>query len=188
MIRPEWLPEHPPSAGKAVIIGCGNLLRGDDAVGPTLIRHLWSSATLPDDVVLVDGGTAGLDVAFKMQSARRVVLVDAATTGAAAGTIYEVPGSELEQLPPPQGLHAHQVRWDHALALGRWMLGDAYPPDVTVYLIEVADCTPGAELSPAVRASMHAVAERIRATLGGGRGPTVESGEASRLEPAGERR
>lgn len=185
MIRPEWLPANPPSAGKVVIIGCGNLLRGDDAVGPTLIRHLWSGDQLPDDVVLVDGGTAGLDVAFKMQSARRVVLVDAATTGATPGTVYEVPGSTLE-LSPPQGLHAHQVRWDHALALGRWMLGDAYPPDVTVYLIEVDDCTPGAELSPAVRTSMHVVADRIVAALVGERGSTGEPGDTSRLEPAGE--
>jgi Ni,Fe-hydrogenase maturation factor len=24
-----------------LVIGCGNLLRGDDGVGPVLVRHLW---------------------------------------------------------------------------------------------------------------------------------------------------
>ncbi len=56
--------------GQVVVIGCGSLLRGDDAVGPILIRHLWSEG-VPDHVTLVDGGTAGMDVAFKMRGAAR---------------------------------------------------------------------------------------------------------------------
>ena len=49
-------PPSPPVVAH-LVIGCGNLLRGDDAVGPTLIRHLWDQG-VPDDVELVDGGTA----------------------------------------------------------------------------------------------------------------------------------
>ena len=64
---------HP--RGQMVVIGCGNLLRGDDAVGPILVRHLWEQGS-PDGVTLVDGGTAGMDVAFKMRGARSVVIVD----------------------------------------------------------------------------------------------------------------
>ena len=90
------LSAHP--RGQTVVVGCGNLLRGDDAVGPTLIRHLWEDG-VPESVTLVDGGTAGMDVAFKMRGARRVVIVDAAATGAEPGTIYRVPGEELEDLP-----------------------------------------------------------------------------------------
>jgi len=152
-----------PAAPRLVVIGCGSLLRGDDAVGPVLIRHLWDTGGAPDGVVLVDGGTAGMDVAFKMRGARRVILVDAAATGAEPGTVYQVPGEELEELPPLTGLHTHQFRWDHALAFGRWLLADQYPAEVTVYLIEIADTTPGAELTPAVAAAMELVAERIRA-------------------------
>lgn len=153
-----------PEAPRLVVIGCGSLLRGDDAVGPILVRHLWDTGTIPDGVVLVDGGTAGMDVAFKMRGARRVILVDAATTGAEPGTVYQVPGEELEELPPLDGgLHTHQFRWDHALAFGRWLLADQYPTEVTVYLIEIADTTPGAELTPVVAAAMQRVAHRIRA-------------------------
>ena len=119
-------------------------------------------------MVLVDGGTAGMDVAFKMQGARRVILVDAAATGAEPGTVYQVPGEELEELPPLDGgLHTHSFRWDHALAFGRWLLADRYPAEVVVYLIEIADTTPGAELTPAVAAAMELVADRIRAEWAG---------------------
>ncbi len=153
---------RPPSWGKTVVIGCGNLLRGDDAVGPVLIRHLWSVG-IPDHVVLVDGGTAGMDVGFKMQGARRVVLIDAAATGSAPGTIFKVPGAEVEQLPPLSGLHSHQFRWDHSLAFARWLLHDDYPTDITVFLIEVESCHPGAELTAGVARSMHEVARLITA-------------------------
>ena len=161
-------------AGLQVVIGCGSLLRGDDAVGPTLIRHLWADG-VPDDVVLVDGGTAGMDVAFKMRGARRVVLVDAASTGAEPGTVYRVPGHELEDLPQLDGLHSHQFRWDHALAFGRWLLAEQYPDDITVFLIEIATTALGAPLSPPVEAAMHRVGALIRVTLGDGTpGPAPE--------------
>ncbi|MCM3885763.1 hydrogenase maturation protease, partial [Frankia sp. R82] len=71
-----------PPSWAATVIGCGNLLRGDDGVGPVLIRHL-AAVGVPADVRLVDGGTAGLDTAFAMRGARRVLIVDAARTGAA---------------------------------------------------------------------------------------------------------
>jgi hydrogenase maturation protease len=158
------LSAHP--RGQVVVIGCGNLLRGDDAVGPILVRHLWEQG-VPDGVTLVDGGTAGMDVAFKMRGARQVIIVDAAATGADPGTIYRVPGEELEDLPSLDGLHMHQFRWDHALSFGRWLLKDEYPSDITVYLIEAAQTVHGAPLSPPVEAAMHQVGALIRAGLAG---------------------
>lgn len=147
-----------------VIIGCGNLLRGDDGVGPILIRRLWELG-LPPGVRVVDGGTAGMDVAFKMRGADRVIIVDAARTGAEPGAIYQVPGEVLEQIPPPSGMNLHAFRWDHSLAFGRWLLKDEYPRDITVYLVEGACFEPGAPLSDAVAARMEQLAQRLVATL-----------------------
>lgn len=149
-------------AGDVVVIGCGNLLRGDDAVGPVLIRHLWDGGVPDRGVVLVDGGTAGMDVSFKMRGARKVVIVDAAATGSPPGTIFKVPAEELEELPPLDGMHSHAFRWDHALAFGRWLLKDEYPDDITVFLIEVQSVEFGAELTPPVAAAMETVATMVR--------------------------
>lgn len=151
------------SPGCAVlVVGCGNLLRGDDGVGPILVRHLWERG-VPDGARLVDGGTAGMDVAFQMRGARRVVIIDAAATGSAPGTIFSVPGAELAHLPPLEGLHTHSFRWDHAIAFARWALGEDCPTDITVYLVEVAGVELGAELSEPVRAAMELVIARIEA-------------------------
>ena len=51
---------EPPGCA-VLVVGCGNLLRGDDGVGPVLIRHLWDRG-VPEGAKLVDGGTAGMDV------------------------------------------------------------------------------------------------------------------------------
>src|SRR3954469_12489825 len=79
-----------------LVVGCGNLLRADDGVGPILIRHLWESG-VPADVRLVDGGPAGMDVAFQIRGAARVILVDACTGGGAPGTVYRLPGPAVEE-------------------------------------------------------------------------------------------
>lgn len=152
---------EPPGCA-VLVVGCGNLLRGDDGVGPVLVRHLWERG-VPEGARLVDGGTAGMDVAFQMRGAQRVVIVDAAATGSAPGTVFKVPGAELAQLPPLQGLHTHSFRWDHAIAFARWALGDGCPTDITVYLVEVAGVEFGADLSVPVRAAMEQVIERVDA-------------------------
>ena len=151
----------PAVDGPAVLIaGCGNLLRGDDGVGPVLVRHLWERG-VPEGAKLVDGGTAGMDVAFQMRGAGRVVIVDAAATGSAPGTVFRVPGEELAELPPLQGVHTHSFRWDHALAFARWALGDDCPTDITVFLIEAAGVELGADLSEPVSAAMEQVIDLI---------------------------
>lgn len=146
--------------GDVLIVGCGNLLRGDDGVGPVLIRHLWERG-IPDGAGIVDGGTAGMDVAFRMRGARKVVIIDAASTQARPGTIYRVPGPALADLPALEGLHTHSFRWDHALAFANWLLKDEYPQDVTVFLIEAENVDAGMDLSPAVSDAMEQVIEII---------------------------
>lgn len=136
-----------------LVIGCGNLLRGDDGVGPVLLRHLLDRG-VPRGVGVADGGTAGMDVAFRMRGARHVMLVDACTTGAGAGTLYEVPGHEVESPPLEACGNLHSFRWDHAIAFARWLLKDEFPETVTVFLIEAESTAPGMELSESVRGAM----------------------------------
>lgn len=147
-----------------LVIGCGNLLRGDDGVGPVLIRHLWE-CDLPEHVRIADGGTAGMDVAFKMRGAEHVILIDACQTGEPAGTLYRVPGHMLENLPPVQEMHTHSFRWDHALAFAHWLLKDEYPQKITVYLIEAQHVGVSMDLSAPVRDAMNKLIARLQTEL-----------------------
>ena len=143
-----------------VIIGCGNTNRSDDGVGVWVIREL-ERRRMPDGVRLIDAGTGGMDVMFHLEDTRRVILIDAAQTGAAAGQIYRVPGEQLSTLPPPNNMSLHNFRWQHALAVGRMIYKERFPTDISVYLIQVASLDFGLELSPAVRAGAEQVAALI---------------------------
>ena len=151
-VQPTKEPAH------TLIIGCGNLLRGDDAAGPVFIRMLWERG-LPSGVRCADGGTGGMDVAFQMRGVPEVILVDACRSGAEPGSIFCVPGPELEQLPPLRGINLHAFRWDHALAFARWLLKEEYPQSITVFLVEAESFEPGVALSPAVDSALDRLAE-----------------------------
>ena len=152
-----------PPATDTLIIGCGNLLRGDDAAGPVLVRVL-ADRDLPAGIRLVDGGTAGMDVAFAMRGVRRVILVDASNVGVEPGVVHKVPGSELMDLTPPEG-NLHRFTWDQALGFAQWLLKDDYPADVSVYLVEGESFEIGAPLSPAVEAAVERIADSIEADI-----------------------
>lgn len=152
-----------PPPTDTVIVGCGNLLRGDDAAGPVLVR-LLADRNVPPGVRLIDGGTAGMDVAFAMRGARRVIVVDASRIGVEPGTIHRVPGEELINLSPPQG-NLHQFRWDQALGFAQWLLKDDYPRDVTVWLVEGESFDLGDALTPVVQASIERIANDIVADV-----------------------
>lgn len=150
------------------MVGCGNLLRGDDAAGPVLVR-LLAGRDLPEDVRLIDGGTAGMDIAFAMRGVPKVIIVDASRVGVVPGTIHRVPGSELMDLTPPEGT-LHSFRWDQALGFATWLLKDDYPEDITVYLVEGESFEPGAPLTAPVQASVERIADAIVADVTGGEG------------------
>jgi hydrogenase maturation protease len=150
---------------RTLIIGCGNLLRGDDAAGPVLVRRMWERG-LPDGVRCVDGGTGGMDVAFQMRGVPEVILVDACSSGSEPGSLFEVPGHEVENLPPLTGINLHAFRWDHAIAFGHWLLKDDYPANVTAYLIEGERYEIGDGLSPAVDAAVDRLVDLLLAKVG----------------------
>ena len=149
-----------PPTVSTLVIGCGNLLRGDDAAGPVLVRRMWERG-LPEGVLCADGGTGGMDVAFQMRGVPHVILVDACRSGSPSGSLFEVPGHEVENLPPLSGINLHAFRWDHAIAFGHWLLKDEYPEDVTAYLIEGEKFAFGETLSPAVDRAVDQLVEHL---------------------------
>ncbi len=116
---------------------------------------------LPDGTEVADGGTSGMDVAFRMRGADRVILLDAADTGGTPGALYRMLGTDVEQLPDLSTLNLHSFRWDHALAFARWLLKDDYPSDVVVYLIEAESFEFGDPLSPVVDAAADRLVDRL---------------------------
>ena len=148
------------------IVGCGNLTRGDDGLGPFVARRMRDrlAALGRDDVRAFDAGTDGMAVMFAARGSDALVIVDAARTDAPPGAIYEVPGDVLARDHTPS-LNLHDFRWDHALAAGKRIFGDAFPADVTVLLVQVAGTEFGLELSAPVAAAAETVIARLEAMV-----------------------
>ncbi len=75
------LSDIPVSRVETAIYGCGNLLFGDDGVGPEVINRL-KECELPDDVLVEDVGTSIRDILFDYLLApqiapRRIIIIDA---------------------------------------------------------------------------------------------------------------
>ena len=154
-----------PATPTIAVVGCGNLHRGDDGVGPQVLQGLASRAVCTDSRVrLLDAGTDGMAVMFAARGCRTLIIVDACTSGSDPGAVFEVPGAEIEQRHQPS-FTLHDFRWDHALFAGRRIFGEAFPKDVTVLLIEIGTVAFGVGLSPCVMDAAAKVADRVEALV-----------------------
>ena len=142
------------------IIGCGNANRSDDGVGSYVIRQLQNNASLSEDICLYDTGTNGMEVMFKARGSSELILIDACQSGRPVGSLFEIPGDQLQHIPEP-GLNLHNFRWENALYAGRKIFAGKFPAVVTVYLIEAETLALGLELSASVRRTADELVQRI---------------------------
>ena len=78
-----------------LLLGIGNPIMSDDAIGVRAVEMLRHYYRLPAQVSLVEGGTLGLALLPQVEDAERLLLVDAVDTGAAPGTLIRLTGAEI---------------------------------------------------------------------------------------------
>ncbi|MFA7405548.1 MAG: HyaD/HybD family hydrogenase maturation endopeptidase [Pelobacteraceae bacterium] len=84
------------SSGLSILVlGIGNLVMSDDAVGVLVAQRLQKEYRFADNVEIMDGGTLGLDLLPKLENISNLIMIDAVETGKAAGTCVRLSGQEL---------------------------------------------------------------------------------------------
>lgn len=74
---------------KVLVLGIGNILQGDDGLGVHIVNRIEESGvSLPRDVEIIDGGTAGFDLLPLMEGRERIIVVDAVRGDGTPGSIY----------------------------------------------------------------------------------------------------
>ncbi|MEO8048623.1 MAG: hydrogenase maturation protease [Nitrospirota bacterium] len=144
--------------GKTIrIIGLGNELRGDDAVGLLAARRI--RGRVGDRTEVIEAEMAGLEIVELMEGARAVILIDAARSGQAPGSIHRLDASvsPIGSMVFPHSSHA--INAVDALELARTL--GTLPPTVIVYGIEAGDTETGHPLSLQVARALDDVVERI---------------------------
>jgi hydrogenase maturation protease len=150
--------------GGTLVLGLGNELRGDDGLGPAVVRALTAHRALPSDVRVLDGGLAGVETVLLLKGAKRAIIVDAAEQGLAPGAWQRLPlAAVLERAARNGGESWHAAGLADALALGHAL--DVLPANLVVYAVqpERADYAPG--LSQPLQAAVPRLCEQILADL-----------------------
>ena len=129
-----------------LVMGIGNILLRDEGVGVRVVEAM-QRIDVPEDVELIDAGTAGADLVDIVADRRKLIVVDAIEAGEEPGTILRLIPEDLL----PQGEEAisiHQLGLVESLAMAKH-LGCA-PREVSIVGIQPGEINPGMELTPEV--------------------------------------
>ncbi|MBI5883025.1 MAG: hydrogenase maturation protease [Elusimicrobia bacterium] len=144
---------------EVLVIGCGNVMIGDDGLGPAFIKHLSERGGLPAHVGILDAGTGVRAVLFGMVLAekkpRRLIVVDAVDMGRSPGEVFEIDLAEVPALKADD-FSMHQLPTSNMLR----ELRDQCGVDVRVVAVQVSELPTELKggLSAPVAASMDRVA------------------------------
>ncbi len=82
-----------------LILGCGNILFGDDGFGPAVVEHLQKNYKIPEHICLIDIGTGARKILFTLALSEKrpeeIVVIDAVDKGRPAGEIFEISVDEI---------------------------------------------------------------------------------------------
>lgn len=83
---PEWYDKS------VLILGCGNVLFGDDGFGPAVAQQLQRNFTIPSEVGVLDTGTSVREILFDTiltdKKPSKVIIVDAMDCGLKPGELF----------------------------------------------------------------------------------------------------
>ncbi len=148
---------------KTAIMGFGNPVRSDDAIGIYVIEQLVKKLPESDDISIFDMGTAAFEVLFGLKGHNKIILVDGVlNTNEPVGTLFKVPAEEVMKAPQDDPLvFLHGMKWDQALSYTKKILQDEYPDDIQVYLVAIENTKLEVDLSNVVKEAGDKVVQHI---------------------------
>lgn len=148
---------------RVLIAGIGNILLGDDGIGPYTVRCLEAAYQFDTGVEIVDLGTPALDLIYKIVDLDLLILVDAVANGDPAGTVRCYQKDDLLRHAPAARMDPHSPALTESL-LAAEMLGRS-PSEVLLVAVSGERYETGCELSEPVRSSVQEVIREILRAL-----------------------
>jgi hydrogenase maturation protease len=143
---------------RVLVAGIGNVLMGDDAIGPYCARQLMARYEFPAHVEVADLGTPGLDLVLHLSSADVVLLIDALRE-AAPGTIAIYHLSTASTRRTGLRLDTHAPALEESLFVAR--LTGHRPAEVRLIGLAGERFGHGTGLTACVRAGMPALMDAV---------------------------
>jgi len=131
---------------KILVAGIGNPLMSDEGVGGFLIGKLKEYQEDFPDVEFTDAGSGGMNLLHKINSRRKVILIDCAKMGTPPGTIKRFTPEQAESIKKLTHYSLHEADILKVLDISE-KLGEK-PQEVIIFGIEPANIAQGQKLSP----------------------------------------
>jgi hydrogenase maturation protease len=141
-----------------LVLGLGNLLMADDSVGVRVAQYLAASFRFPDEVLVLDGGTLGLDLLPYLEEVDKLLVIDAVETGEAPGTLIRLSGDEIP-LALATKVSPHQMGLKDLLTVAD--LQGYAPPVMVLWGVQPASVEMDMALTPAVADAITLLQEQV---------------------------
>ncbi len=83
-----------------LVLGCGNILFGDDGFGPKVIETLLETCTIPANAEVLDAGCSVRKLLFNIllseKRPEKIIIVDAFDVGIKPGEVFEI---DIDDIP-----------------------------------------------------------------------------------------
>ena len=141
--------------GRVAIIGIGNILRGDDGLGPQLIRMLKDRSLENGQFLLLDTGEVPENYLERIVACQpdTIILVDALDFGGSPGSIKLIQPEEIES----SGLTTHNA----SLGLSVSYLKSRIDCNVVLLGIQPLNLEMGSELSEPIKQALSRIEESL---------------------------
>jgi hydrogenase maturation protease len=149
---------------RITVIGIGNVLEGDDALGPSVVRLFEAAYLVPEDVAVVDGGTPGLDLTAYMAEQEALIVVDAMKLqGGAAGELKVLDKPGILNRGPIIAMSPHEPGLRESIMHADFQ--GVAPKVVKLIGVVAGSIDFGCRLTPEVRAALPAAVAQVKAEL-----------------------
>lgn len=151
-----------------VVLGCGNILFGDDGFGPCVAEHLQTCIDLPENVSVINAGTSVRGILFNivlsMQRPKKIIVIDAVDANKKPGEVFNLNVDELP-LNKIDDFTLHEMPTSNLLK----ELKDFCNVDVVIIAVQIEHMpeavSPG--LSDALTESVAVAAKEVLKSCGG---------------------
>ena len=141
---------------RAVVLGIGNTILTDEAAGVRAVELLEQRYRVPDNVLVIDGGTSGMEMIEDLSNLDFLIVIDVVRTGQAAGTVVKIAGDEIPVFFRRK-LSPHQIALPDVLA--SLELLDAMPKEIIVLGVEPISLELGMEMTETIAAKVPLLVE-----------------------------
>lgn len=139
------------------IIGLGNILRGDDGIGPLLAQKI-NEKRLPPNVKVYDLGTGGLKILHVLKDLKKVIIIDTVRFNGKPGDHIFFKPNEVKSLKNDKGQHNPDLF--NLLEISKNL--DEAPETILIFGIQPGRISNASVISPEVKSKIPIMIDKIQ--------------------------